>query len=150
MCRKKLPDSSRCGVRHGPPIGRLCERKIEEFEKNNAEMGEAPKSVEGEGDAVKSLSHKEALSHKLYIRDGHKKNKKLSKHKPSGKPIAEGGRVSTPNTSLSQQRAGSQTSSHNLSGLELVPSCHSQGEDIYPGHQHTWSQSFLTQRWRGD
>ena len=57
MGRKKLRDCSRCGVRHGPPIGRLCVKEIPEFEKKNGEMG-GVKKVGDVTDAMKSADQK--------------------------------------------------------------------------------------------
>ena len=38
MTRKKLRNCSRCGVRHGPPIGVRCKKDVREFEDLNEEM----------------------------------------------------------------------------------------------------------------
>ena len=54
MARKKLRNCSRCGVRHGPPIGTRCKRAEDEFRKLNEEMGETPEAVIKD-DAVKTV-----------------------------------------------------------------------------------------------
>ena len=40
MSRKKLRNCSRCGVRHGPPIGTRCKKANQEFDNLNEEMDE--------------------------------------------------------------------------------------------------------------
>ena len=53
MVRKKLRNCTKCGVRHGPPIGTRCKRAEEEFSRLNAEMNETPK-FEDKGDVVET------------------------------------------------------------------------------------------------
>ena len=38
MTKRRLRNCSKCGVRHGPPFGKLCEKISEEFEELSAEM----------------------------------------------------------------------------------------------------------------
>ena len=44
MTRRKLRSCSKCGVRHGPPIGNRCKRSEEEFQRLSEEMGETPET----------------------------------------------------------------------------------------------------------
>ena len=48
MGRRKLRNCSKCAVRHGPPIGNLCERESVEFEEKNTEMGGADEARESD------------------------------------------------------------------------------------------------------
>ena len=38
MARRKLRNCSKCGIRHGPPIGTRCKRAEDEFRRLNEEM----------------------------------------------------------------------------------------------------------------
>ena len=58
MARKKLRNCSKCGVRHGPPIGMRCNRAEEEFRRLNEEMGETPE--DGSKDDVAGTVEKTA------------------------------------------------------------------------------------------
>ena len=51
MARRKLRNCTKCGVRHGPPIGTRCKRAEEEFQKLSEEMGETPRQ-EREEDVI--------------------------------------------------------------------------------------------------
>ena len=56
MTKKKLRSCSRCGVRHGPPIGNRCKRPIQEFEELNEEMGASQTAAPADEVFVEPLS----------------------------------------------------------------------------------------------
>ena len=52
MPKKKLRSCTRCGVRHGPPIGNRCKRAVQEFEELNEEMGSGRAAASTDGSNI--------------------------------------------------------------------------------------------------